>query len=364
MMSSMFGIKHVRAMEPLMAGCVQAAVRKLCQACEDAADGGAGGVAAIDIQQVVQSVALDVMGITVFGDSFHTVENGSHPLPESMRKGMRLSALGRLLPWPIQAHVKQRARDYVERLSTEIIHTRRRNLESAQRRDLLQKFCEIIDDSPGSAFTFRDVQAESVLLLTAGSETTASAETFTLMNLVKHPGVMQKLVEEVDAWYPPQEASRETDCAYSMTGMVYLQACIDETMRLFPGQATGSARETAQDEIVLGYRLPKGTTVFPVTHGVHHDGLVWPEPHVFKPERWLDAREEGKVNELPYFPFSAGSRVCLGKHFALQEMHMTLVMLLRTFEFEYVPGQDEETVYMVAQRLRSATYMMRVRKRR
>jgi cytochrome P450 len=141
--------------------------------------------------------------------------------------------------------------------------------------------------------------------------------------------------------------------------MAYLQACIDETMRLVPGQATGSPRETSKDDVVLGYRIPAGTTVFPNTQEGHTQDAHWEEPQKFVPERWLEAQ----ATNVPYWPFSAGSRVCIGKHFAFQEMHLTLVTLLRKFKFEYVDGQDESTVFRVAQQLKAESYRMKVSRR-
>ncbi|KAL7941140.1 cytochrome P450 [Trichoderma barbatum] len=99
--------------------------------------------------------------------------------------------------------------------------------------------------------------------------------------------------------------------------------------------------------------IPKGTTVFSATQNVHMDEKVWPNATEYLPERWLDIYANGEINEVAFWPFSAGSRVCIGEHFALQEMHMTLVILFRRFEYEYVPKQVETTVFRVAQRLQA-----------
>jgi cytochrome P450 family 2 subfamily U polypeptide 1 len=63
-----------------------------------------------------------------------------------------------------------------------------------------------------------------------------------------------------------------------------------------------AAREDTQ---LGGYNIPKGTMVVPNIFSVHMDPNLWPEPHKFKPERFLDA--QGKVFKRETFiPFSLG----------------------------------------------------------
>ncbi|RDA87844.1 hypothetical protein CP532_2964 [Ophiocordyceps camponoti-leonardi (nom. inval.)] len=355
LMSSIFGLRSIRAMEPLMRQCVAVAEKRLARACEGDESGSV-----VDMLQLIHGLAIDIIGITTFGRSLGVVENGSHPLPTRLKKGLKIAAWMQLMPWIRRLPLLPTRDPYIERFTRDTVDERRRLLRSReQASDLLQGLVEASDDvKPESEFRTSDVQDETVVLLTAGSETTANAELFTLLLLTRHPDVLQRLYAEVDAWYPAKQPERETDCSYSQAGMVYLQSCIDEAMRLVPGQATGSPREAVEDETILGFRLPRGTTVFPSTQEAHLDPRLWHRPHSFDPERWL--RPHGSESSLcPFWPFSAGSRVCIGKHFALQEMHLTLVSLLRRFHFEHVPGQDEETVFRVAQQLAVDSYWMR-----
>ncbi|XP_044716931.1 cytochrome p450 domain-containing protein [Hirsutella rhossiliensis] len=354
LISGMFGIKCIRNMEPLMRDCVAVAVRELGRACD-----GAG--------HLVHGLAIDIIGVTTFGQSFHVVENGSHPLPTRLKQGLKLAAWMMLIPWIRKLPLLPTRDPYIDQFTRDIVNGRRRELASGERSgaraDLLQWLVKASssDDDAGSEFRTSDVQDESVVLLTAGSETTANAELFTLLLLAKHPAALERLYQEVDWWYPADDPGRETDCGYSLMGMVYLQACINEAMRLVPGQATGSPRETSRDEVVLNYRVPQGTTVFPSTQEAHTDPCLWDQPQRFMPERWLDGAIDDAA--VPFWPFSAGNRVCIGKHFALQEMHLTLVTLLRHFAFEHIPGQDETTVFRVAQQLRAEAYWMKVSRR-
>ena len=59
------------------------------------------------------------------------------------------------------------------------------------------------------------------------------------------------------------------------------------------------------------------------------------DAEVYNPDRWLD----GKSLDLYVFlPFLLGPRMCLGYKFAMIEMKIILIYLLRNFKFEPVPG--------------------------
>lgn len=358
MLSSMFGIRYIRSLEPLMKSCVDAGVAHLNKLCDNPSKS-----TIINLQHFIHGLAIDTIGVTTFGGSFHVVENGSHPLPSRLKAGMKISAVMQLISWIKYIPFLPKRDPYIEKFTFDIVDKRRKEAGAVKHQDLLQHLVDVCDDSPGSEFRTSDVQDESVILLAAGSETTANAELFTVIQLLKHPEKMKKLIAEVDKWYPPSEPDRATECAYSQTGMTYLQACIDETMRLIPGQATGSPREASKQEVLLGYKIPRGTTVFPNTQEAHLDGSIWEQPEKYIPERWLEIYSRNQTSAMPYWPFSAGSRICVGKNFAFQEMHISLTTLLRKFTFEYVPGQDETTVFRIAQQLEADSYKVRVKKR-
>lgn len=352
LLSSGFGIRYIRGMEPIMRDCIRVAIDQLHNACTQN-----GGEATVDIYRLMRALAVDIIGATTFGESFHVVEQGSHPLPKKIEYSLLLSGIYQFVPW-LKGLPGFPIRDpYIDDFTRAIVDRRRQIMKTEQKHDLLQKLVEAVDDSPNSPFRTSDLQDEVVVLLTAGSETTANTEIFMLMLLAKHQDKLALLHEEIDRSYPDPTEEATAEKAIHMP---YLQACIDETMRLYAAMASGSPREAPQDVTLLGYRVPKGTTVFPTTATLHLDPFIWPQPHEFLPERWLDPDTGSKRGDLPFYPFSAGSRVCIGKHFALQEMHLSIVALLRRFTLKYVPGQDESTVFRVALQPSAGKYMVKI----
>lgn len=88
-----------------------------------------------------------------------------------------------------------------------------------------------------------------------------------------------------------------------------------------------------EDTTVRGYRVPKGTIVFPNTEAVHMDPNCWEDPTVFNPYRHID--ENGKLIANPdnFFPFGAGRRVCAGEALAKIELFLITAILFHRFTF-------------------------------
>ena len=103
-------------------------------------------------------------------------------------------------------------------------------------------------------------------------------------------------------------------------------AVIEEAMRLHPPAYT-TGRQTTEEVVLAGHRLPKDSLVVIYIRGIHRRADYYPAPHAFKPERMLGATRKARPRHH-YMPFGAGPRVCIGAHFALLEaQHMRLSLV-------------------------------------
>ncbi|KAL4789184.1 cytochrome P450 [Aspergillus venezuelensis] len=357
LIASMFGIRSIRGLQPVMRSCINNMMEKLAEEYKKS-DG-----TVVDIYHFIHATAVDIIGETVFGQSFNLLETGSHPLPEHIAIGLTITGILQFAPILrviVRLPFFPKREPYIDGFTRDIIEKRRAVLHTNPRNDLLQKLVSCVDDSPNSLFNTEDLQDEVVVFLLAGSETTANTEVFLLMLLAHHPNKLTKLQAEIDTFYSDPNKQADTE---DHIHMPYLQACINETMRLYPAMATGSPRSSTTPTTILGHKIPAGTTIFSTSTSVQKDPTYWPQPEEFIPERWL---EDGKLeaHDLPFYPFSAGSRVCIGRHFATQEMHLTLVALLRKYSVGLVEGQDETTAFRVALHLKGQRYLVRITERR
>lgn len=150
--------------------------------------------------------------------------------------------------------------------------------------------------------------AQCFVFFAAGFETSATTAMFTLYELAKNEKALEKVVEEVDAFLAKHDNNINYECVNELP---YLDACIDETLRLYPvlGMITRELMEdyTLPDET----KLEKGLIVhLPVLY-IQTDPKLWPQPEMFRPERFYQD-ERHKVQPCSYMPFGEGPRICIG----------------------------------------------------
>ena len=215
--------------------------------------------------------------------------------------------LGTLGPGRVEAlGLLDRVLDPVDRLLRAEIRRRRKDPWLDQRHDILSMLVQARhrDGEPMQEDELRD---ELVTLLMAGHETTATSLAWAFERLVHAPDALSRLAEEVQS----------DDHAYA-------DAVVKETLRLRPPVPVVVRRLTQPLE-VAGHLLPAGVLVAPSAHLVHRRPELYPEPHRFVPERFLNHRP----GTYGWIPFGGGTRRCLGAGFAALEMRVVITEVLR-----------------------------------
>ncbi len=165
------------------------------------------------------------------------------------------------------------------------------------------------DGSPMSSAELRD---ELVTALVAGHETTASQLAWGLEMLARNPSVTERLA---------RGARGRSDAAY-------LTATIHEIMRRRPVLMNAEPRLVKKPVEIGGVRYPPGVVLIASAFLVHHDPDIYPEPHAFRPERFLESEGGRGPGTYTWLPFGGGRRRCLGASFAMLEMKIVLRAVL------------------------------------
>ena len=165
------------------------------------------------------------------------------------------------------------------------------------------------DESQMSAQELRD---ELMTALVAGHETTASQLAWALERLSREPEIQARLRDEVDA-------GESED---------YLNATITEILRMRPVLPNAEPRLTKREVEINGVAYPPGVVLLASAYMVHHDPSIYPEPRVFRPERFLGVTP----GTYTWLPFGGGRRRCLGASFALEEMRIALRAVMQRYE--------------------------------
>ncbi|XP_017325369.1 sterol 26-hydroxylase, mitochondrial [Ictalurus punctatus] len=187
--------------------------------------------------------------------------------------------------------------------------------------------------------TKKDVYGSITELLLAGVDTTSNTMMWALYLLSRHPKTQDTLYQEVTSIVNGDKIPTTQD----INSMPYLKAVIKETLRMYPVVPTNGRILSGSEVVIGGHVFPKKTSFVIHHYAISHDETVFPEPRIFKPERWLrDGRE--RSNPFGSIPFGFGVRGCVGKRIAELEMHLALARMIKLFEVKPDPSIGEVKV--------------------
>jgi cytochrome P450 len=192
---------------------------------------------------------------------------------------------------------------------------------------LLADLCAAADDQ--GALSRRQLRDEVVTLFLAGHETTALALTWTFYLLALHRDVAHAVRAEARSVAGSSPIGAEHYPRLELTARV-----VHESMRLYPPVYV-IPRVAGERVVIDGVTIPKDAEIWLWTYFVHHDARWYPRPERFDPTRFLPDVEATR-HPHAYLPFGAGTRSCVGKHFALLEAVLTVASVMRRVDFEPV----------------------------
>ncbi|KAI8057112.1 cytochrome P450 [Syncephalis plumigaleata] len=271
----------------------------------------AGKVA--DLTSLLRNMSFDAIGEIGFGKTFEFLDESKekHPIIGWMFSIRTLaimkSILGRLFSPKMFPRLKKENQDFDN---------------FALDNDILQQLVAGVDQETGTQLSDEVILANMFILL---YHTTAVTLTRVIAHLMDHPKCYKRLQEEIKATYP------DPSCEHGLS-----DAVIHESMRVHPVAPFGMPRIVPKGGTTLdGHYVPEGTTVMVSINVMQMDKDAFPEPEVFRPERWLDSTPEQLAKmRLHFAPFSVGPRACLGRGLAWMELRMTAAELFRHFTFE------------------------------
>ncbi|ODM92726.1 Farnesoate epoxidase [Orchesella cincta] len=179
----------------------------------------------------------------------------------------------------------------------------------------------------------KNLQAVVIDLFEAGNETTSNTLLWSMLYLCHHPGVQQKLIEEIHNVVGKDRQPSLSDRA----SLPYTEAVLLEVLRKSSLVPMGVLHRMLKDTMFEGYLLPKNTIIIPNLHASLNDPEIWGDPEHFRPERFLS--EDGKkvIRNDALIPFSIGRRVCIGESFAKDTLLLFIASIFQKFELHPDP---------------------------
>jgi cytochrome P450 len=279
-----------------------------------------------DVHRDIMATALAIVGKTLFNvditESSTEMARAFMVLLEHWND--RATSLVPIPEWaPTPHNVKfSRALRHLEKLLAKLIELRR--ARPADENDDLLSMLLAAHEGGVAGMTEALIRDEFVTMVLAGYETSANSIAWTLHLLAQRPDVEANLVEELRALGEPSEWRHER-----LVPSRWLDGVISESLRLYP-PVWGFGREAIETTEIGGHRVEAGTQVFICPYLNHRDARFFTEPERFLPERWFS---DG-AKRLPagaYLPFGRGSRMCIGRSFAILEASVLLSRILLRF---------------------------------
>ncbi len=267
------------------------------------------------MQPRTRRITLEVIMGAVFGVRAERMSEMQATIVSLMESSQLVSAI-RGLVRPSEGRPNTVIGRGLDRLDAQIyseIANRRQQSDLEGRSDIMSMLLLTRDDE-GSELTDQEVRDELVTLLLAGHETTATAVSWAIERLVRHPHKLARLLEEIDA--QPEG-----------TGGEYLTAVVNETLRVRPPQGV-VVRKLVRELRVGGFLLPTGTAVAISVYATNRNPRTYEDPAAFEPERFL----ENGPGTYSWVPFGGGIRRCIGSALALLEAKLILRTVLAELE--------------------------------
>uniref|UniRef100_A0A8C4HUS5 Cholesterol 24-hydroxylase n=1 Tax=Dicentrarchus labrax TaxID=13489 RepID=A0A8C4HUS5_DICLA len=281
--------------------------------------------------QLVNCVTLDVIAKVAFGVDLDLLKNSS-PFPKAIEiclKGMTHYIRDFFFQYkpknrPFINEVKEACR-LLRTTGAQWIHQRKTAMQNGD--DVPKDILTQIIKSAGKG----NVMIHFALCDILGQETTANQLAFCIMELARHPDILEKVTKEVD-----DVIGMKQEISYDDLGqLIYLSQVLKETLRIYP-TAPGTSRDVLEDMVIDGIHVPGGFTCMFSSYVTGRLDKFFKDPLKFDPDRF---HPDAPKPYYCYYPFALGPRACLGQNFAQMEAKVVMAKLLQRYDFSLLPGQ-------------------------
>ncbi|TVU46510.1 hypothetical protein EJB05_06051, partial [Eragrostis curvula] len=316
--------------------------------------------AVVDLGQALTELSNNIVARAAFGGKCRRQEQQEYlrelGVMAKLAGGFSLPDLfpsSRLVRW-LSGAVRDmtRSRDRVQRIVGGIIRERREKRRSASSAvgegavagggeededllDVLQRLQE--EDSLPFPLTEEIIGTVVSDMFGAATDTTATTLEWAMAELIRNPQAMAKAKLEARHKLGREEGDHDGD-------LRYIQMVIKETLRLHPAAPLILRSNLQEDCRVMGYDIPKGSTVMVNILSLARDPRYWDDAEEFIPERFESSEKDW--THLEFVPFGAGRRQCPGALFATTTIELTLANLLCHFDWTLPGGADPKKLDM------------------
>jgi cytochrome P450 len=324
--------------------------------CADELSQGWHDGAVLDLDYECRHLTLKVLAQSMLGLDLDARDTGRLAVP---LRAVANYITGRAIrpfrpPWWLPTVARRRARAgsaTFHRLAADVLQACR--ADPNRDAPLARALIDVADPGSGQRLSDDDIRRELVVFMGAGYDTTATALTYALWALGRHPHLQDRVAAEVAA------VGEGPLTADDVSRLGYTVQVLKEALRLCPPAPVASRLLTTDFEVDR-YRVDAGSWVIVGIYAMHRDPALWDSPLVFDPDRFSHDSSKDR-DRWQYLPFGGGPRSCIGDHFAMLEATLGLASIIRRTEIQ--PLDDEFPLAVPFTMVASAPIRARVRQR-
>ncbi|TDG50560.1 hypothetical protein AWZ03_003149 [Drosophila navojoa] len=323
---------------------VSAVGEQLAQVCGELASNSICGI--LEINELMARYTSDVIGNCAFGLECNGLRNPEAEFAVMGRRAFIDRRHNRLIDGFIESfpnlarrlrlcQIHQDVTNFYMRIVSDTV--KERESKGIVRNDFMNLLIEM---KQRGELTLPEIAAQSFIFFAAGFDTSASTLAFALYELAKQPQIQVRLRDEIELALQTHDGQFTYEC---MQELRYMELVIAETLRKYP-TLPHLSRISKKYYAAKGNRhfyIEPGQMVYIPVYGIHHDPVLYPEPHRFIPERFL-ADQMAQRPTASWLPFGDGPRNCIGMRFGKMQTSIALFHLLRRFQFSVCPRTESK----------------------
>ena len=339
--SPTFSSGKIKAMTPLILESVQRLLDSLAVKLKNTRD----CAKELQVKGLFRSYALHNIGKTMFGIEFDTYDwDSTDGILKTALMYLRASpfkaTLSTILPkwfklWVNFTVFDKQGLNALYCVTKAVVQERKKSQLKKNYPDFISIMTQNTSpDSDGRIFTDDKLIANSMLFLLAAIEASTTTLSVAAFLLCKHPEKQEKLYQEI-VTVVQESKDQYVSSLESLNQMLYLNAVVDETIRLYPPATYTERRvskeynlETESGKIV---NLPVDTHVIIPISSIHRDPQNYEEPDKFIPERFMPGYDK-EIDSMTYLPFGHGPRHCIARRIALVNTKLALANLILKYK--------------------------------
>ncbi|XP_059445884.1 cytochrome P450 86B1-like [Corylus avellana] len=322
-----------------------------------------------DLQDVLLRFTFDNICIAAFGvdPGCLALDLPQVPFAKAFEEATELTLFRFLLPPFVWKPMRHFGVGYEKRLKEAIksVHDFAENTVTLRKNDLikfgsLNDHCDLLsrlieDSEKGKKNHFSDefLRDFCISFILAGRDTSSVALAWFFWLVHKNPEAESRILSEINGILGCRKCKNiVVFTVEELKNMVYLEAALSESLRLYPSVPT-DLKEVVEDDVFPdGNMVKRGARVHYCIYSMARMESIWGKDCLeFKPERWIKDGKFVSENPFKYSVFNAGPRLCLGKKFAYMQMKMVAASILLRYEVQVVEGHQVDpkfttTLYM------------------